>query len=229
MDVNRIVKTFALVAVFVALLALGTILVGCSAKEVLAAIETTEKQAAGVIDVKAKVDQLLKDAQAGIVPEQQLIVRLIDVLPAELKAKAAGLYDRGMQSVLVAAEVSQALSTTAEGLFQHLEELKLRLAEKQADDDATREVVYAIAGGVAGLFGVGGPVSLILSRISRRQGEQQGAAAVAKVVQLGRNTDPALDSAFRTGAAHDAMKNLLDQQSWAVFNGVAQGKAAHES
>jgi hypothetical protein len=229
MDVSRIVKGFAIVVVLIALLALTTLLGGCSAKEVLAAIEVTEKKAAVAIDAKAKVDNLISQLQAGAVPELMAVKLLIDVLPEPYKTQANKAYEQGMQTVLVAAEVSQALGTSAETLLKHLEELKLTLAEKQADDDATREVVYAIAGGVAGLFGVGGPVSLILSRISRRQGEQQGAAAVAKVVQLGRNTDPALDSAFRTGAAHDAMKNLLDQQSWAVFNGVAQGKAAHES
>ena len=199
-------KRIAFAAVAVLILASSLlVIVGCKAAEARERADEWAVHLDKTLQQKDKVDQLILKLQAGQVIPEAAINEMIALLPLEWQNKVREAQTKGHEALKIAADVSTALGMTFESGRQELAKFKEAIAHAEADDDVTREVVIGVLSGIAGIFGVGGPVSIVANLF----GKKTGATQVASVIAAGRAADPNLNEAFASGPGHDIMQGLV--------------------
>lgn len=112
-------------------------------------------------------------------------------LPAEWSVRIDDAVARGVDAGTWLAAVVLQLKSAGDTMLAELDRLTETLATKQADDDATWDVVQT--GLNVGLAVIGLPA---VGALFNRRGKARGAAVVARAVARGRAANPDFDAAF---------------------------------
>jgi len=195
---------------------------GCSAQKAQqvvdsaqTAVEKTSAAVQNLVADKAKIDDFIGKAQAGVSSASALDL-LISALPADYQVTIRNAISQGQGYLATAAQVSQALGNSATTLLaslktenDRLEAAKADLAKMKSSDDATWNVVQLGIGALASFVPALGAFVPILAAV-RKKGQVDGATAVTNTVAAGRAADPAFSKLFDDGTpAAAAMKASL--------------------
>lgn len=206
------------------LVMMSTAIMGCKAGPVRRNIDRVEAAVEKAMTAKISVDRYINAVASGELGIQAAIDALALTLPPDLANQVLSWKALGTAALDRLVSLSSALSDAGQAGMAELDKLRASLANAKDSDDATLQVITAITTLVTGapIAGVIGAIFGVIR--GRREGEVEGAKAVAGIVAHGRNVDPTLDAQFRSGPGHATMQTMLSQQPANIANAVRVAK-----
>ena len=196
------------------LLCATIILTGCTAGQARERMAQYEQAREQVTSVKATIDTVIERVEAGTQSASSALDTLREQLPDEWADRIDEYLAKGQGAIQSLMQLSALTDQTLLKLDDDVRQLKEDLANKEASDDATMELLGFVARSLPELILLltGGGTLAGAGIALHRRGQTTGAARVAQTIAVGRAASTQFDEAISGTEAAAAMKTALATQ-----------------